>query len=122
LVDFWAETSKNAGELVKAVVECPKCGGAVSAPGRAGGRPSRFCSEGCKGSAEAEMRRLNVLLRKFEERRGVAIIGAAERVSQGREKFVAEVRARHDCVIDELQARYDHLAGVPAARENGADA
>jgi hypothetical protein len=66
------------------------------------------------------MRRLNVLLRKFEERRGLALIDGAARVSQGLDKFLAEVRERHDRVIVELQARYDHLAGVPARSDEAA--
>jgi hypothetical protein len=96
---------------------CPKCGGELSGPGPRGGRPARFCCEGCKVSAEAEMRRLNVLLRKFDERRGVELVNAAGRVSRGREKYLAELAARYDRVIGELQARFDHLAGVPARRD-----
>jgi hypothetical protein len=49
------------------VTQCVECGTEMEGPGSRGGRPSRFCSEGCKTSAGAEMRRLNVLLRKFEE-------------------------------------------------------
>jgi hypothetical protein len=82
------------------VRDCVKCGTSLEGPGERGGRPSRFCSEGCKTSTEAEMRRLTVVLRKFEVERGHCLIhgGTPERT---------------DRVIAELQARFDHLAGVP---------
>lgn len=102
-------------------LDCPKCGGPLSGPGPAGGRPARFCSEGCKASAEAEMRRLNVLLRKFEERRAAATLSIGERIpdKRTRERMLGEAQARHDEVIGEMQARYDHLAGVPRRDEAG---
>jgi hypothetical protein len=81
--------------------ECVKCGGELQSPGPKGGRPSRFCSDGCKVSAEAEMRRLNVHLRAFEEGRYVELLNRDE-VSERRQKVLAEMRAR-----------FDHLAGVP---------
>jgi hypothetical protein len=81
--------------------ECVKFGTPQQALGGRGGRPSRFCSDGCNVSAEAEMRRLNVLLRKFEEGRGAELLNA-DQVSPRREKVIAE-----------MQARFDHLAGVP---------
>jgi hypothetical protein len=83
------------------IFECVKCGTALEGrPSSRGGRPSRFCSEGCKVSAEAEMRRLNFLLRKFEEGRGVELLNG--RLSPQREKVIAG-----------MQARFDRLAGVP---------
>jgi hypothetical protein len=48
------------------------------------------------------MRRLNVLLRKFEEGRGVDMLNGG--VAPKRQKVIAE-----------LQTRFDHLAGVPNA-------
>lgn len=76
---------------------CPKCG-AMRPAGR--GRPSRWCSEGCKRSGEAEMARLQSLLRKGEEGRFVDALNGLPNTN--RVKAVAD-----------LQARYDHLAGVP---------
>jgi hypothetical protein len=82
--------------------ECPKCGATLTAPGRRGGRPSRWCCDGCQRSGEAEMARLNFLLKKFEEGRGIELLNAGR------------VLPRRQQVITEMQARYDHLAGVPA--------
>jgi len=64
------------------------------------------------------MRRLNVLLRKFEERRASETIEAPTRVSRDLEDYIGKLHARYDRVIGELQSRYDHLAGVPAAQRN----
>lgn len=53
------------------------------------------------------MRRLNTNLRNLEERRAGLVFGPdAERS-----------RRSYDAPIAELQARYDHLAGVPASKE-----
>lgn len=82
------------------VTDCVKCGSHLEGPGGRGGRLSRFCSQGCKTSAEAEMRRLNVLLRKFEEGRVVELLNSDTASS------------RREMVIAEMQTRYDHLAGV----------
>jgi hypothetical protein len=67
------------------------------------------------------MRRLNVLLRKFEERRAAETLRIGERIrdSRTRATMLAEAQARHDKVIGEMQARYDHLAGVPLRDEAG---
>lgn len=88
------------------VTEWMKCGSALDGPGSAGGRPSRFCGEGCKISAEAEMRRLAYVLRQFEEGRGVELLNHDE-VSPRRQK-----------VIGDMKARFDHLAGVPKGFES----
>ncbi|SKY52346.1 Uncharacterised protein [Mycobacteroides abscessus subsp. massiliense] len=82
------------------ISQCVKCSHELDR-GRPG-RPSRFCSDGCKASTEAEMRRVNVHLRKAEERRNLALLHNMP-------------TANHDRVIADLQTRYDHLAGVPAA-------
>ncbi|BCP14846.1 hypothetical protein MINTM021_17550 [Mycobacterium paraintracellulare] len=84
------------------VSECVKCGAALKGVGRQGGRPSRFCGEGCKVSGESEMRRLSYLLRKFEEGAGVERLNGDGKVAPRRQK-----------VIDDMRARFDHLAGVP---------
>ena len=88
---------------------CVKCGVELQAPGARGGRPSRFCSEGCKFSAEAEMRRLNVVLRRLEDKRANEPLGGWARDP---EKVQAAV-AKFDEAIAPLQKRFDHLAGVP---------
>ena len=87
------------------ICECVKCGTALEGPGGRGGRPSRFCSAGCKTSAEAELRRLNVHLRKLEADRVFFRLNGPRSSSPER-----------DAVIAELQARFDHLAGVPEVR------
>jgi hypothetical protein len=69
--------------------------------GPRGGRPSRFCSDGCKLSVEAELRRLTVHLRGFEEGGYVDLLNYDEMKPQRRK------------VIEQLQARFDFLAGVP---------
>lgn len=83
------------------VSQCVKCQTPLKS-GRQGGRSSRFCSEGCKISSEAEMRRLAFLLRKFEEGANVERLRPGGKVSPERQR-----------VIDDLLARFDALAGVP---------
>ncbi len=90
------------------VDKCVKCGAELGVPRLQGGRPSRFCSGGCKISGEAEMRRLTFLLRKFEEGAGVECLNGDGKVSLKREKVIAGLRAR-----------FDHLAGVPVAESDG---
>lgn len=82
--------------------ECPKCGTELERNPK-GGRPTRWCSEGCKRSGEAEMSRLQSLLKAFEEDRAVELLNRDE-VSPRRQKVIAE-----------MQTRFDHLAGVPKA-------
>jgi hypothetical protein len=89
---------------------CVKCDAELQAPGSRGGRPSRFCSEGCKISAESEMRRLNVVLRRLEDHRAnVPLRGWG---FSDPEKVRAAV-AEYDEAIAPLQKRCDRLAGVP---------
>jgi hypothetical protein len=77
--------------------QCVKCGSELE---RGRGRPSRFCCDGCKASAEAEMRRINTVLRKYEDQ-------LAWREVIGKPPGgVAKV-------IGDMQKRFDHLAGVP---------
>jgi len=52
------------------------------------------------------MARLQALLRKFEEGRGVELL-RGDSVSPRRQRVIAE-----------MQARYDHLAGVPERKES----
>jgi hypothetical protein len=82
---------------------CPKCGTPVDPPASDGGRPTRWCCEGCKRSGEAEMARLQSLLRRFELGRGV-------------ERLSGNTSSARQAVIAQMQARYDHLAGVPAVQ------
>jgi hypothetical protein len=79
---------------------CPKCGAELPSSPK-GGRPTRWCCDGCRKSGEAEMARLQSLLRKFEEGRYVHLLN------------YDDVPPRRQKVIAEMQARYDHLAGVP---------
>jgi hypothetical protein len=79
---------------------CPKCGADLSSSPK-GGRPTRWCSDGCKRSGEAEMSRLQSLLRKFEEGLYVDLLN------------YDEAKPRRLKVIAEMQRRYDDLAGVP---------
>ena len=88
--------------------ECPKCGAELEARGR-GGRPSRWCCEGCRRAGEAEMARLQRLLVKFEEGAGVQRLNGTGKVD-----------VKRATVIADMQARFDHLAGVPL-RENRTD-
>ena len=46
--------------------ECPTCGSELVRSPR-GGRPTRWCSEGCKRSCESEVSRLESLLRTYTE-------------------------------------------------------
>jgi hypothetical protein len=80
--------------------ECPKCGTRLANSPR-GGRPTRWCCEGCKRSGEAEMSRLQSLLRGFEEGLYVDLLN------------YDEAKPRRLKVIAEMQRRYDDLAGVP---------
>lgn len=78
---------------------CPKCG-SVLVRSPKGGRPSRWCSEGCKRAGEEEMARLSSLLKQLEGQR------ADIRMRGGMPERITEV-------MGDLQGRYDHLAGVP---------
>jgi hypothetical protein len=79
--------------------ECRKCGSALVRSPK-GGRPTRWCREGCKRSGEDEMSRLSSLLRLFTEGR-----------------YVDQLNGRHDelrdDVLADMQGRFDHRAGVP---------
>lgn len=79
--------------------ECPKCGSPLVKNPK-GGRPTRWCSEGCKRSGESEMSRLESLLRVFTEG-----------------KYVDRINGRPHTLRDEaladMQTCYDKLAGVP---------
>jgi hypothetical protein len=89
---------------------CVKCDAELRPPGSRGGRPSRFCSEGCKVSAEAEMRRLNVVLRRLEDdRANVPLRGWGYSDPAKLQARIAEF----DDAIAPLQKRFDKLAGVP---------
>jgi hypothetical protein len=89
------------------VTDCVYCGHALGGPGDKGGRPSRFCGEGCKIASEAEMRRLTFLLRKFEE--GAYV---------DRLRPCGAVRPERQKVLDDMLDRFDHLAGVPASTDS----
>ena len=90
--------------------ECPKCGAALE-NGPKGGRPTRWCSEGCKRSGEAEMARLQAELRGWEKGLRECRLNGYDTNAYHKESF-----ERRLAIISEMQARYDHLAGVPPAR------
>jgi hypothetical protein len=79
---------------------CPKCGAALPVQSSRGGRPTRWCCSGCQKSGEAEMARINGSLKTFEDGLGV-------------ERLNGWSTAKREQVIADMQARYDHLAGVP---------
>ena len=81
--------------------KCPKCGINLVPPGSSGGRPRRWCTPGCQRSGEAEMRRMNHVLRNLERKRSWS------QIHQG------GGTVRIDEVIAEWQRKYDSLAGVP---------
>lgn len=53
---------------------CVKCGNPIEAVA-AEGRPKKYCSVACRRSAEHEIRRVNTLLGKLEERASNARLG-----------------------------------------------
>jgi hypothetical protein len=77
--------------------ECRKCSAELPKRSPKGGRPTRWCCEGCQRSGEGEMSRLRSLLRKLE----------AELYNGGAPMRMERITAS----IEELQARFDHLAG-----------
>jgi hypothetical protein len=82
---------------------CPKCDTPLEPPGTPGGRPRRWCSAGCQRSGEAEMRRINLVLKRLE----------LDKAWQQRHSNHPATIERIDAVIAEWQQQYDHLAGVP---------
>jgi hypothetical protein len=92
------------------VTECRKCGRALDG---GSGRPSRWCSPGCKTSGEAEMRRVSVHIRQLENDLHFHRVHPNPLLNS-KLVSVPHVDPRQE-LIDELQARYDHLAGVPGA-------
>jgi hypothetical protein len=58
--------------------ECCKCGNPLQRNDK-GGRPTRWCSEGCKRSGEAEIARLDSILRLFTEGRYVEYLNGRYR-------------------------------------------
>jgi hypothetical protein len=75
----------------------PKCRSLLD---KGPGRPTRWCSEGCKRSGEDELSRLSSPLKALE----------SERVDIRQRGGMPE---RTTEIIDDLQHRFDHLAGVP---------
>lgn len=86
--------------------KCPKCDRPLEPPGSSGGRPRRWCSPGCQRSGEAEMRRINHVLRQ---------LGRKKSWNQLHGHGTTQV----DAVMAEWQRAYDRLAGVPAVNEKG---
>jgi hypothetical protein len=86
---------------------CVKCDAELEPPGPRGGRPSRFCCDGCKVSAQAEMSRLQWALRSWEE---------GDRESRFNNHHTSPLykdgHERRAAIIAEMRRRYDHLCGV----------
>ncbi len=83
--------------------KCPKCGNPLKPPGTSGGRPRRWCSPGCQRSGEAQMRRINLVLKRLE----------LDKAWHQRHSNHPATIERIDATIAERQRAYDHLAGVP---------
>lgn len=75
---------------------CAKCRRPL---GQSRGRPTRWCSPGCRTSGEAEARRLSAVLAKFEMGRAVDQLNGTS-------------TERRDAVIADLERRLDVLCGV----------
>ncbi|MGC4933859.1 hypothetical protein ACLQ3C_09250 [Gordonia sp. DT30] len=58
------------------------------------GRPTRWCSSGCKAAGEAEIRRLGTILAKFEEGRAVDALNG--HTDQRRAEVIADLSGRLD--------------------------
>lgn len=80
---------------------CSKCGRGLEPPR---GRPSRWCSEGCRRSGELEISRLQAVLRTFE-------LGRASDRMNG-----MDVTTR-DRAMAEVSSRLDRLCGVESKEE-----
>jgi hypothetical protein len=93
-------SNKEAGEMTEL---CPYCGREIPPPGVRGGRPRRWCSAGCQRAGEAQMRRINLVLKRLE-------LDKAWQQRHSRHTATIELI---DAQIAEQQARYDRLAGVP---------
>ena len=83
---------------------CPYCGAELAAPSERGGRPRRWCSDGCALAGEAAMRRANAMIRRLTEQANFVRLGGNE------------PRQRVTELLAEWQAEYDRLAGVPKAQ------
>jgi hypothetical protein len=91
--------------------ECPKCGAELAKSPR-GGRPTRWCSDGCKRSGEAELARLQSKLRDWEDGLRECRLNGYDTNAYHKESFERRV-----AIIAEMQARFDHLAGVPVRED-----
>jgi hypothetical protein len=89
---------RSQPKCVAGTIECPKCGTELARNPK-GGRPTRWCCEGCKPAVRLRSR-LQSLLRVFEE-----------------DRYVDQLNGRHDDLRDEIiadmQRRFDYLAGMP---------
>lgn len=84
--------------------KCPKCDRPLEPPDAQGGRPRRWCSAGCQRSGEAEMRRINHVLRHLGRKKSWNQLHG-----QGTEQV--------DAVMAGWQRAYDILAGVPECKQ-----
>jgi hypothetical protein len=90
------------------MASCPKCGTSLKPPGHSGGRPKRWCSEGCRRSGESEMRILHCEMKNLQRRRSDYLLRSQYLDPS---KQVEKV----DALIADLRAKYDQLAGCGGA-------
>lgn len=69
---------------------CTKCGGPIDDPVDAG-RPRAYCSTACRRAAEHEIRRLNTLLGKLEEKASHARLGYGASSAKHIQELAAEI-------------------------------
>lgn len=79
---------------------CPKCGGPVD-PVAAANNGKKYCSPACRRSAEHEIRRVNTLLGKLEERASNARLGWGCATADSIARLDAEIE-RHESRLREL--------------------
>jgi hypothetical protein len=79
---------------------CVKCGGPI-AEAATTGRPKKYCSPACRRSAEHEIRRVNVLLGKLEEKVSNARLGYGYSGPGSVDKLEGEI-ARHEARLRAL--------------------
>lgn len=79
---------------------CVKCGGQIAESATAG-RPKRYCSTACRRAAEHEIRRVNALLAKLEEKVSNARLGFGFSSPGSVENLMSEI-ARQEARLREL--------------------
>ena len=88
---------------MKIIPKCPKCGSALPRREPGPGRPSRYCSVGCRRSAEFEIRRIDRAIEKVEDR--LRLIRTSDMPEVGRREGLAKYEAE----LAQLEARFREL-------------